>query len=95
MLTSEASLNTIRHALKTLGKLDTIFVVDTIHDRAMQSSISAPEADTHSRPPHVVAHARRRPQGLLRLLHKSRGETFEIGDINRCRQFQPGFLLLR
>jgi hypothetical protein len=35
VLTSEASLNTIRHALlKKLGKLDVIFIVDTVHDRA-------------------------------------------------------------
>jgi hypothetical protein len=49
VLTSEASLNTIRHALmQKLGKLDTIFVVDTIHDRAAWFNFG-PEADTRVR----------------------------------------------
>jgi hypothetical protein len=49
VLTSEASLNTIRHALmQKMGKLDTIFVVDTIHDRAAWFNFG-PEADTRVR----------------------------------------------
>ena len=49
VLTSEASLNIIRHALvQKLGKLDTIFVVDTIHDRAAWFNFG-PEADTRVR----------------------------------------------
>lgn len=49
VLTSEASLNTIRHALmQKLGKLDTIFVVDTIHDRAAWFNFG-PEADIRVR----------------------------------------------
>ena len=49
VLTSEASLNTIRHALmQKLGKLDTIFVVDTVHDRAAWFNFG-PEADIHVR----------------------------------------------
>jgi hypothetical protein len=49
VLTSEASLNTIRHALmQKLGKLDTIFIVDTIHDRAAWFNFG-PEADTRVR----------------------------------------------
>ena len=49
VLTSEASLNTIRHALmQKLGKLDTIFVVDTIHDRAAWFNFG-PEVDTRIR----------------------------------------------
>ena len=49
VLTSEVSLNTIRHALmQKLGKLDTIFVVDTIHDRAAWFNFG-PEADTRVR----------------------------------------------
>jgi hypothetical protein len=49
VLTSEASLNTIRHALmQKLGKLDTIFVVDTVHDRAAWFNFG-PEADTRVR----------------------------------------------
>ena len=35
VLSSEASLNAVRHALlKKLGKLDVIFIVDAVHDRA-------------------------------------------------------------
>ena len=42
-------LNTIRHALmQKLGKLDTIFVVDTIHDRAAWFNFG-PEADIRVR----------------------------------------------
>ena len=49
VLTSEASLNTIRHALmQKLGKLDTIFIVDTIHDRAAWFNFG-PEADIRVR----------------------------------------------
>jgi hypothetical protein len=49
VLTSEASLNTIRHALmQKLGKIDTIFVVDTIHDRAAWFNFG-PEADSRVR----------------------------------------------
>ena len=49
VLTSEASLNTIRHALmQKLGKLDTIFIVDTVHDRAAWFNFG-PEADTRVR----------------------------------------------
>jgi hypothetical protein len=49
VLTSEASLNTIRHALmQKLGKLDTIFVVDTVHDRAAWFNFG-PEPDTRMR----------------------------------------------
>jgi hypothetical protein len=49
VLTSEASLNTIRHALmQKLGKLDMIFVVDTVHDRAAWFNFG-PEADTRVR----------------------------------------------
>jgi hypothetical protein len=49
VLTSEASLNTIRHALmQKMGKLDTIFIVDTIHDRAAWFNFG-PEADARVR----------------------------------------------
>jgi hypothetical protein len=49
VLTSEASLNTIRHAvMQKLGKLDTMFVVDTIHDRAAWFNFG-PEADSRVR----------------------------------------------
>jgi hypothetical protein len=49
VLTSEASLNTIRHALmQKMGKLDTIFIVDTVHDRAAWFNFG-PEADTRVR----------------------------------------------
>jgi hypothetical protein len=49
VLTSEATLNTIRHALmQKMGKLDTIFIVDTIHDRAAWFNFG-PEADTRVR----------------------------------------------
>lgn len=49
VLTSEASLNTIRHALmQKLGKLDTIFIVDTVHDRAAWFNFG-PEADIRVR----------------------------------------------
>lgn len=49
VLTSEASLNTIRLALmQKLGKLDTIFVVDTLHDRAAWFNFG-PEADSRVR----------------------------------------------
>jgi hypothetical protein len=49
VLTSEASLNTIRHALmQKMGKLDVIFVVDTIHDRAAWFNFG-PEADIRVR----------------------------------------------
>ena len=49
VLTSEATLNTIRHALmQKMGKLDTIFIVDTVHDRAAWFNFG-PEADTRVR----------------------------------------------
>ncbi|HWY63498.1 MAG TPA: DUF4339 domain-containing protein [Rhizomicrobium sp.] len=49
VLTSEASLNTIRLALiQKLGKLDTIFLVDTLHDRAAWFNFG-PEADSRVR----------------------------------------------
>ena len=49
VLTSEASLNTIRLALmQKLGKLDMIFVVDTVHDRAAWFNFGM-EADTRVR----------------------------------------------
>jgi hypothetical protein len=49
VVTSEVSLSTIRHALvQKLGKLDTIFVVDTVHDRAAWFNFG-PEADSRFR----------------------------------------------
>jgi len=49
VLTSEATLNTIRHALmQKMGKLDTIFIVDTVNDRAAWFNFG-PEADTRVR----------------------------------------------
>lgn len=49
MLTSTASLNTVRHALiQKLGKLDMLFLADTMHDRAAWFNFG-PEADTRVR----------------------------------------------
>ncbi|HWC63271.1 MAG TPA: DUF4339 domain-containing protein [Rhizomicrobium sp.] len=49
VVTSEVSLSTIRHALvQKLGKLDTIFVVDTVRDRAAWFNFG-PEADSRFR----------------------------------------------
>jgi hypothetical protein len=49
VLISEASLSTIRHALvRKLGKLDSIFVVDTMRDRAAWFNFG-PEADSRLR----------------------------------------------
>jgi hypothetical protein len=49
VVTSEVSLSTIRHAVvQKLGKLDTIFVVDTVRDRAAWFNFG-PEADSRFR----------------------------------------------
>ena len=49
VLSSEASLNTIRHALvQKLGKIDTIFIVDAAHDKAAWFNFG-PENDARVR----------------------------------------------
>ena len=49
VLSSEASINTIRNALvQKLGKLDTLFIVDAAHDKAAWFNFG-PEADTRIR----------------------------------------------
>jgi len=49
VLSSEASINTIRNALvQKLGKLDTLFIVDAAHDKAAWFNFG-PEADTKVR----------------------------------------------
>ena len=49
VLSSEASINTIRNALvQKLGKIDTIFIVDAAHDKAAWFNFG-PESDTRIR----------------------------------------------
>ncbi len=49
VLSSEASINTIRNALvQKLGKLDTLFIVDAAHDKAAWFNFG-PESDTRIR----------------------------------------------
>jgi hypothetical protein len=49
VLSSEASINTIRNALvQKLGKLDTLFIVDAAHDKAAWFNFG-PETDTRIR----------------------------------------------
>ena len=49
VLSSEASINTIRNALvQKLGKTDTLFIVDAAHDKAAWFNFG-PEADTRIR----------------------------------------------
>jgi hypothetical protein len=49
VLSSEASINTIRNALvQKLGKLDTLFIVDAVHDKAAWFNFG-PETDTRIR----------------------------------------------
>ena len=49
VLSSEASINTIRTALvQKLGKTDTLFIVDAAHDKAAWFNFG-PEADTRIR----------------------------------------------
>jgi GYF domain 2 len=49
VLCSEGSINTIRNALvQTLGKLDTLFIVDAVHDKVAWFNLG-PESDTRIR----------------------------------------------
>ena len=49
MLYSEATINTIRNALvQKLGKIDTLFIVDAVHDKAAWFNFG-PETDTRIR----------------------------------------------
>ena len=49
ILSSEASINTIRNALvQKLGKIDTLFIVDAAHDKAAWFNFG-PESDTRIR----------------------------------------------
>ena len=49
VLCSEGSINAIRNALvQKLGKLDTLFIVDTVHDKAAWFNLG-PETDTRIR----------------------------------------------
>lgn len=49
VLTSEASINTIRNALvQKMGKIDTLFIVDAAHDKAAWFNFG-PESDTRIR----------------------------------------------
>jgi len=49
VLSSEATINTIRNALvQKLGKIDTLFVVDAVHDKAAWFNFG-PETDTRIR----------------------------------------------
>ena len=49
VLSSEASINTIRNALvQKLGKIDTLFIVDAAHDKAAWFNFG-PETDTRNR----------------------------------------------
>jgi hypothetical protein len=49
VLSSDASINTIRNALvQKLGKIDTLFIVDAAHDKAAWFNFG-PESDTRIR----------------------------------------------
>jgi hypothetical protein len=49
ILVSEAAINTIRHALvQKLGKIDTLFIVDAVHDKAAWFNFG-PEVDARVR----------------------------------------------
>ena len=81
VLSSEASINTIRNALvQKLGKLDTLFIVDAAHDKAAWFNFG-PESDTRirkmwSRPAEYTGAEKRAAR---------RGLGFQISQVARGR----------
>ena len=87
VLTSEASLNTIRNALvQKLGKIDTLFIVDATHDKAAWFNFG-PEAipacaGCGAAPPRGPAGTERRASRRPSLSESAVGKAPHIGDID-------------